>query len=207
MRPGEAPSDPPATRKVGGHADDGGADLDLDSKLMESAHKASGQLGFVAANEVIGAKVAIRQAVAEHMVSSSQYRSRDRQDGFLRAAPALEARELGVQVAVALAHSTPSSLHECGFQPRGARTGTRGQALSRTLVQTWTHSGPRQQVTGRREAAHVATDLRKDDGRDSAADARNGDQPLDGGLVRSQELFHALLELGNPPRIMSIWSR
>src|SRR5262249_52166941 len=132
--------------------------------------------------EVIGAKVAIRQVVAEHVVNSSQYRSRDRQDGFLRAAPALEARELGVQVAVASAHSTPSSLHECGFQPRGARTGTRGQALSSALVQTWTHSGPRQRVTGCQKAAHVATDLCKDDGRrSSSAAAKYPDIPTQMG--------------------------
>ena len=82
---------------------------------------------------------------------------------FLGAAPGAEPLELGVEVAVLLAHGGPGGLDEGGLQPGRALLQAGGAALAGALVLAGAEAGPGDQVAGGREAAHVEADLGEDD--------------------------------------------
>jgi hypothetical protein len=55
------------------------------------------------------AEVMVFEAIAEHEIDCGQHRAGDGENGFLRAAPTLDAEELGAQIAVLLARGGPES--------------------------------------------------------------------------------------------------
>ena len=73
--------------------------IDVAPKVGETFEQASnGFLGMMAV-EVIGAKVGVLHTIPEHVVSGGEHGSSHREDGFLGAAPGLDAEELGAQIA------------------------------------------------------------------------------------------------------------
>ena len=48
-------------------------DVDLTAEFPQTSHEAADGLGLVAAREVIGAEVAVRHAVAEHVVARAEH--------------------------------------------------------------------------------------------------------------------------------------
>ena len=83
----------------------------------------------------------------------------DGTDGLPGAAPAAKPLELGVEVAVLLAHGRPGGLDEGGLQPGCALLQASGAALAGALVLAGAEAGPGDQVTGGGKAAHVEADL------------------------------------------------
>src|SRR5262245_38714040 len=75
-------------------------DVDLTADIPQPPHEAADGLGLVAAHEVLGAEVAVRHAVAEHVVGGAEHGGRDGEDGLLGAAAGLEAHELCLEVGV-----------------------------------------------------------------------------------------------------------
>src|SRR5438093_6964606 len=127
------------------------AHLDREAEIVKACEQALRELGLVSAIEVVRAEVAIVDAVLEHVVGGGEHRGGDGDDGFLGATPALEPQELGAEVAGLLAGGGPRGLDEGGLQPRIARPGAIGQALARTLVETWPEAGPGAELPGRGE--------------------------------------------------------
>ena len=79
---------------------------------------------MAAAREVIGAEVAVLDAVLEHMPDrSEQHGGGDGEDSFLGTAASAQAQELGVQVGVLDTHCRPGRRHQCGLEPGGAFAG------------------------------------------------------------------------------------
>jgi hypothetical protein len=52
----------------------------------------------------VGTEVLVHDAVTEHVVTDGQHRGGESEDGLLGATPGLEAKELGLEVAVLLAN-------------------------------------------------------------------------------------------------------
>lgn len=65
-----------------------------------------GLVGVVAA-EVIGSEVGVFDAIAQHVVGGREHRGSHREDGLFRAAPGLDAQELGVHIAGPDTHGGP----------------------------------------------------------------------------------------------------
>jgi hypothetical protein len=81
--------------------------------------------------EVIAAEVLVHRAVFEHVVDGSKDRGRD---GFYRG---------------------PGALYQRGFEPSAALAHAIGSSFAGTLVVARAYAGPREEMFGRREPAHV----------------------------------------------------
>src|SRR5215469_11162683 len=92
-------------------------DLDLAAEIAQPADEAADGLGPVAASEMIGAEVAVRHTVTQHVVAGAEHGGGDGEDGLLGAAPGLEAEELGVEGGVRRAHSGPRGGDQRGLEP------------------------------------------------------------------------------------------
>jgi hypothetical protein len=89
--------------------------------------------------------------------------------------------KLGLEVAGFLAGGGPGALDEGGLEPRRSFAHPGGTPLAGALVVLWAQAGPGDQVSGGREAAHVAADFGEDDASAQLVDAGNGSQELDRG--------------------------
>src|ERR1700730_16565501 len=85
--------------------------------------------------------------------------------------PRLDTQELGLQVAILLAHRRPGALHQRGLEPGGALAHAIGSALAGALVVARTHTGPGDELAFGREPAHVGADLGNDNLRTDIANA------------------------------------
>src|SRR6267378_6275390 len=137
------------------------SELNVAAEVVEAAHEAQYGLGAIAAREVIGAEVAIFNAVFKHVPDGGEHRGGDGEDGFLGAATSPQAQELGLQVGVFDTYRGPGGRDERGLEPRGAFAGTRGAAFAGAFVVPGAHRGPGEQVRGGGEARHVGADLRQ----------------------------------------------
>src|SRR3990170_548923 len=130
---------------------------------------------------MVGPEVPGIDAIPEHGVGRGQHRGGDRDDGLLRAPATLEAEELRPEVAVLLAGGGPRAVDEGRRQPGGTGAGAGGAARAGTLVETRTEPGPGDEMAGRGKPSHGEADLGAEDAGDALADARPGDQSVDGG--------------------------
>src|SRR5271156_6221318 len=89
--------------------------------------------------------------------------------------------KLGLEIAGLLAGGGPGALHQSGLEPGCSLTHPGGTPLAGTLVVLRAQAGPGDQVSGGREAAHVAADFGQDDASTQLVDAGNGGQELDRG--------------------------
>src|SRR5438552_740387 len=111
------------------------AHLDREAEIVKACVQALRELGRVSAIEVVGAEVAIVDAVFEHVVGGREHRGGDGEDGFLRAPATLDPQELGPTVAVLFPGGCPRGLHERGLQPRITRPRPMREALAGALVE------------------------------------------------------------------------
>src|SRR6266704_3720194 len=112
----------------------GRLELDLVAQLGELGRQAFGLgLGRVAL-EVLGAEIAMGDAVFQHMVDRREQRGGDGADRLLRSAAAFQAQELGLIVAALFADRRPGALHQNGLQPGGALAQAGGFALAGAFV-------------------------------------------------------------------------
>ena len=81
--------------------------FDDDAQVPQAAQEALGEVVFVSVDEVAATEVAVLDTVAEHEVRGGEHRGRDRDDGFLGAAPILHAQELRLEIAVLFAGRGP----------------------------------------------------------------------------------------------------
>src|SRR5262245_13445313 len=95
-------------------------EVDLTTEVLEAPNEASDGLGRVPAVEVVRAKVAVFNLIAKHVVDRGEHGGRDCENGLLGSSSGLEAKELGAQVAVLLAHSSPCGSDQSGLQPGAA---------------------------------------------------------------------------------------
>src|SRR5712672_4568130 len=137
----------------------GGLKVDGKAERGELGHETLGfEFGW-AAVEVVCAEIVVWDTVFEHMIDRGEERGGDGADGLLRPAFALYSEELGSVVTAFFPLGRPGALDEHGLEPRCALAQTRGFALACALVVTRAQADPRDQVSGGREAAHIATDL------------------------------------------------
>lgn len=73
------------------------SELDGAAESVETAHATLDGFGVIAAGEMIGAEIAILDAVFEHMVSGGEHRGGHGENSFLGVAACLHAQELGLQ--------------------------------------------------------------------------------------------------------------
>src|SRR3989441_12649516 len=78
----------------------GRAHLDGKAEIVKARDQALGELGLVAAIEVVGTEVTVIDAVFEHVVGGGQHGGGDGEDGLLGASPALDSQELSPEVGV-----------------------------------------------------------------------------------------------------------
>lgn len=74
-----------------------GSDKHLAAEIVESAHEPQDGFGAVAAGEAIGAEIAVRGPVFQHVLGGGERRGSCGEDGFLGAATRTQAMELGLQ--------------------------------------------------------------------------------------------------------------
>src|SRR6185312_8308121 len=160
------------------------------SEVLKAPDEALCVSDFGAALEVVGAEVLVGGAVLEDVVDGGEDRGGDGADRLLFPAAAAQAEELSLQVASVLALGRPGALDERGLEPVPAFAHAGGAALASALVVARTHVGPRQQVPGGSEAAHIDAGLGGDclgtertysrDGADEVdGDAKGGEVGLD----------------------------
>src|SRR5881394_2335968 len=146
--------------------------------------------------EVVCAEVVVLGAVLEHVIDGGKDRGGDGADGFLRTTPVTQANELSLIVAALLADGGPSALDQHRLEPGRALAQARGLALAGTLVLAGAHAGPGEQVSGAREAAHIAADLGENRRRRHGADPRDrigiADQGAKGWLAGGAVFVHAV---------------
>src|SRR5262249_11467034 len=131
----------------------------------------------VEAIEVAAAQLAIRLAVAEHVVGDHKDAVGDGDDGLLVAAPLDEAPVLRREVAVARADGASGALDERRAQRPVGEASAAAQALAGALVVARAEAGPRGRMTRGREARHVAAEFGRDDLGRPARDAGNRVEP------------------------------
>jgi hypothetical protein len=165
-----------------------------DAKVAKTLKESLGELFLVPLFEVLMAEVTVFDAIAKHEVRRGQHRAGDGENGFLRAAPTLDAEELSTQVAVRFARGGPRRIDQCGFEPGRGPSCPRRPPLAGAFVETWAQAGPRDQMTNRREAAHVRTDFCDKDARRRLTEARHGRQEADGGSKGTQRVSNARLD-------------
>src|SRR5450631_2569725 len=156
------------------------------SESFELVDEALGGLFGVAAGEVIAAEVVVELAGAEHVPDRDDDRVLDRAEGFLVPAAGSESGVLGGEVGVFAAGRGQGGFFECPVKPFGAVAGLPGAAFAGGLVVAWALPGPRRELFGRGEDAHVDADL---------GDDAFGGAPLNAG-DRAQQL-NGLLERGD----------
>jgi len=118
----------------------------LASQVIEPSDQPADHLAAVAACEVIGSKVLVRDAVLKHMVGGGDHGGGYREDRLFGAAARASAVELALQVGVLDPHRCPSGGYQSGFKPSGTLAHTCGTTLAGTLVAARTQSGPGHQV-------------------------------------------------------------
>src|SRR5215475_473564 len=91
----------------------------------------------VEAIEVVAAQLAVRLAVAEHVIRDHEEAVGDRDDGLLVAAPPDEPAVLRREVAVPCADGAAGALDERHAQRPVGEAGAAAQALAGTLVIAW----------------------------------------------------------------------
>src|SRR5215211_3626993 len=112
--------------------------------------------------KMCGAQVVVLSSILQHVIDGRKQRGRHGTDGFLWPAAAAQAVELSLVVAVLLSLGGPGTLHEHGLQPRRSFAEPGAFALAGALILSRAKPGPGDEMTGAREAAHVAADLRQD---------------------------------------------
>ena len=115
---------------------------DLHAEVVQTPEEPLGDAVLVAILQVPAAEVVVVLLVAKHEVGGGQHGGGDRDDRLLRAAPALEAPKLGLQVAPLLPRRRPRGLHQHRLQPRVRVTDPGRATLARTLVQTRAQAPP-----------------------------------------------------------------
>src|SRR5271168_807109 len=103
--------------------------------------------------------------------------------------------KLGVEIAGLLAGGGPGALHQSGLEPGCSLAHPGGTPLAGTLVVLRAQAGPGDQVSGGREAAHVAADFGQDDASTQLVDAGNGGQELDRGSKGFDQSVDLLINL------------
>ena len=93
-------------------------ELNFESHGLEAPNQPPGGLGLVEAVEVVGAEVAVLDAVTKHVEGSGEHRGRDSENGPLGTAPGLQAQELAAKVAILLPDGGPGCGDERGLEPR-----------------------------------------------------------------------------------------
>src|SRR5438093_335218 len=81
------------------------------------------------AGEVIGAEVAVRDAVAQHVEAGAEHRRGDGEDGLLRTAARLQPQERGLQVRAFRSRARPCGGHHGGLEPWSALSDAGGAAF------------------------------------------------------------------------------
>src|SRR5207302_7715111 len=104
------------------------------AEVVEASHEALDLLQVIAAREVIGAEVAILDAVLEHVPDGGEHRGGDGEDRFLGSPTCAQAQELGVQVAALDAHRAPGGGYQGGLQPGRAFTSASGATFAGAFV-------------------------------------------------------------------------
>src|SRR5436309_1917745 len=135
------------------------AHLDREAEIVKACDQALRELGLVSAIEVVGAEVAIVDAVFEHVVGGREHRGGDGEDGFLRAPATLDPQELGPTVAVLFPGGCPRGLHESGRQPRITRPRPIREALAGALVEPGAEARPGDEMARAGKAGHIEGDL------------------------------------------------
>src|SRR5882762_1282940 len=113
--------------------------LNVAAEVVEAAHEAQYGLGAIAAREVIGAEVAIFNAVFKHVPDGGEHRGGDGEDGFLGAATSPQAQELGLQVGVFEPHLVPCSSDVSGVYSRRAFADTSKPSFASTFFVSLSH--------------------------------------------------------------------
>ena len=117
------------------NTDSGSLHFDVHAEVPQTPKEVLLDAIGVAVREVSTAEVVVIRLVAEHEVGSGQHGGGDRHDGLLRAATALEAPILGLQIAAVLPARRPRGLDQRRLQPGGRVTEPGRAALARTLVE------------------------------------------------------------------------
>src|SRR5262249_8851501 len=87
------------------------------AELLEAAHEGAREAGGGEPVEVIGAEIAVLDAIAQEMVGRHEDGVPDRERSLLLAAPAGPPRGLCAQVAAADAARPPPTLHQQRLEP------------------------------------------------------------------------------------------
>src|SRR5215471_10987806 len=135
----------------------------------------------------------------KHVMNGREHRRRDCEDRLPGPAASFQAKKLSAEVAVPGPDGRPGRLHQRGFQPPTAATGSRGAAFAGALVHARAESRPRDEVSRRGEAAHIDTDLSDEDSRDGVAHAWNGAQEFGGVSKGGESLAAPRLHLSHRP--------
>src|SRR6266699_2383113 len=175
----------------------------IKAKVSQTFDQAFGLLAFGSVLKVIGAEVLIQGSVLEHVIDCGEDGGSDGHDRLLRAAPRLDAQELGLQVAILLAYRRPGALHECGLEPGRTLSQAVGPTFSGTLVVARAKTDPRDEMAFGWETAHVGANLRDDDLRADFSNAGDCHDLADSDPKRCDACLHLLVDRGNG-RIESI---
>src|SRR3989475_11015739 len=124
----------------------GRAYVDHEAEIVKARDETLGELGLVAAVEMVRAEVAIVGTVAKHVVGGREHRGGHGQDRFFGSPAALDPQELSAEVAVFLTSGGPRGLDQRGLEPRVARGRWMGLAFAGALVQPGTEPRPRDEV-------------------------------------------------------------
>src|SRR6516164_33703 len=132
------------------------------AKVSQALDQAFGLLAFGSGLKVIGAEVLIQGSVLEHVIGCGEDGGGDGHDRLLWAAPRLDAQELGLEVAILLAHRCPGALHQRGLEPGGALPPAIRPALGGSLVVARTHTAPGDGMVLGRDRPNVGPNPEKD---------------------------------------------
>jgi hypothetical protein len=93
-------------------------DVDLTAEFPQAPHEAADGLGLVVAREVIGAEVAVRHAVAEHVAAGAEHGGRDGERvQLLNGLCAPSALPTSMPPPCPILPPTPVRLHPAGSAP------------------------------------------------------------------------------------------
>ena len=104
------------------------------AKVSQTFDQAFGLLAFGSGLKVIEAEVLIQGSILEHVIDCGEDGGGDGHDRLLRAAPRLDAQELGLQVAIFLTYRRLGALHQRGLKPWRTLSQAVGSTLSGALV-------------------------------------------------------------------------
>src|SRR5215468_11136385 len=120
----------------------------------------AGEAVRVEAIEVVAAQLAIRLAVAEHVIRDHEDAVGDRDDSLLVAAPPDEPAVLRREVTVPCADGAAGALDERRAQRPVREAGAAAQPLPGTLVVAGAEAGPRRRMAGGTQDRHPAPPAR-----------------------------------------------